>query len=180
MKSGNPPVLITGTESDDPFAIDIGVFCGQVTDIADVISLKTFANTEFCPRFISDERDTTDIGNKLCGASVVIVSTASNTLTRNELALRNMLVALPTAGVGQTASSSLGIRDAPAEVSEKAKSRCAQPHSFCCRPPQRRVARGAMGWLGDADSPAVSRGAERGRESRLRNRLWAVKSSAPS
>lgn len=93
MTSGNVPVLITGTESDDPFAIDIGVFCGQVTDIADVISLKTFANSEFCPRFISDERDITDIGNKLCGAQVVIVSTASNTLTRNELALRNMLVA---------------------------------------------------------------------------------------
>ncbi len=87
------PVLITGTESDDPFAIDIGVFCGQLTDIADVISLKTFANTEFCPRFISDEKDLTDIGNKLRGTNVVIVSTASNTLTRNELALRNMLVA---------------------------------------------------------------------------------------
>lgn len=93
MTNGCVPVLITGTESDDPFAIDIGVFCGQITDIADVISLKTFANTEFCPRFISDEKDLTDIGNKLNGAAVVIVSTASNTLTRNELALRNMLVA---------------------------------------------------------------------------------------
>lgn len=93
MTAGRNVVLITGTESDDPFAIDIAVFSGQATDVADVISLKTFANTEFCPRFISDEKDMTNIGMKLAGASVVIVSTASNTLTRNELALRNMLVA---------------------------------------------------------------------------------------
>jgi len=93
MLTGSGPVLITGSESDDPFAIDISVFCGQLTDIADVISLKTFANTEFCPRFISDESDMTNIGRKLKGSTVAIVSTASNTLTRNELALRNMLVA---------------------------------------------------------------------------------------
>ncbi|MGI6295160.1 MAG: phosphoribosyltransferase family protein [Armatimonadota bacterium] len=93
MSAGRNTVLITGTESDNPFAIDIGVYCGQMTDIADVISLKTFANTEFCPRFISDEKDMDEIGNKLSGATVVMVSTASNTLTRNELAMRNMLVA---------------------------------------------------------------------------------------
>lgn len=93
MLSGQNPVLITGTESDNPFAIDISVFCGQATDIADVISLKTFANSEFCPRFISDEKDMEDIGRKLKGSTVVVVSTASNTLSRNELAVRNMLVA---------------------------------------------------------------------------------------
>ena len=87
------PILITGTESDNPFAIDIGVFCGQVTDIADILSLKTFANNEFCPRFISDEKDLTNIGRKLKGATVVVVSTTSNTLTRNELAFRSMLIA---------------------------------------------------------------------------------------
>ena len=87
MIDGETPVLITGTESDNPFAIDIGVFCGQITDIADVVSLKTFANTEFCPRFISDESDLTDIGRKLTGATVVVVSTASNSLSRNELSL---------------------------------------------------------------------------------------------
>lgn len=92
MLTGNNPLLITGTESDNPFAIDISVFCGQMTDVADVISLKTFANTEFCPRFISDEKDMEAIGNKLKGNTVVMVSTASNTLTRNELAMRNMLV----------------------------------------------------------------------------------------
>jgi ribose-phosphate pyrophosphokinase len=93
MFTGQNPVLITGTESDNPFAIDISVFCGQLTDVADVISLKTFANTEFCPRFISDEKDMEDIGGKLKGCTVVMVSTASSTLTRNELAMRTMLVA---------------------------------------------------------------------------------------
>ena len=93
MTESSLPILITGTESDNPFAIDIGVFCGQVTDIADVLSLKIFANTEFCPRFISDEKDLRDIGRKLKGATVVMVSTTSNTLTRNELAWRNLLVA---------------------------------------------------------------------------------------
>lgn len=102
MLIGQNPVLITGTESDNPFAIDISVFCGQGTDIADVISLKTFANTEFCPRFISDEKDMEDIGRKLKGSTVVMVSTASNTLSRNELALRNMLVARAAKDNGST------------------------------------------------------------------------------
>lgn len=93
MPDPGTALLITGTESDNPFAIDIGVFCGQSTDIADILSLKTFANSEFCPRFISDEHDLTDIGRKLRGASVVVVSTTSNNLSRNELALRNMLIA---------------------------------------------------------------------------------------
>lgn len=87
------PVLITGTESDNPFAIDIAVFCGQPTDIADILSLKTFANSEFCPRFISDENDVHDVGRKLKNSIVVLVSTASNNLTRNELACRNFLIA---------------------------------------------------------------------------------------
>ncbi|MDI6828147.1 MAG: ribose-phosphate pyrophosphokinase, partial [Armatimonadota bacterium] len=85
--------LITSTESDNPFAIDIGVYCRQTTDIADIISLKTFANSEFCPRFISDEKDMNDIGYKLRNTAVVIVSTASNNASRNELAWRTLLVA---------------------------------------------------------------------------------------
>ncbi len=95
IKLMNPdaPLLITGTESDNPFAIDIAENCGQTTEISDILSLKTFSNTEFCPRFISDEADMENIGYKLQGATVVIVSTASNTLSRNELAWRNMLVA---------------------------------------------------------------------------------------
>lgn len=86
-------VLITGTESDNPFAIDIAVFCGQSTEIADILSLKTFANSEFCPRFISDEKDMNDIGRKMTGSTVVVVSTISNTLSRNELAWRTFMVA---------------------------------------------------------------------------------------
>ena len=88
------PLLIVGTESDNPFAIDLAVACGQVTDIADLISLKTFANSEFCPRFIEgDVDDQTDIGQQLAGSTVVIVSTMSSVLSRNELAWRTMLVA---------------------------------------------------------------------------------------
>ena len=93
MPTGGVPILITGTESDNPFAIDIAVFCRQETDIADVLSLKTYANTEFCPRFISDEQDLLEVGNKLQGITAVIVSTTSNILSRNELAWRNMLIA---------------------------------------------------------------------------------------
>ncbi|MHB9037224.1 MAG: phosphoribosyltransferase family protein [Armatimonadota bacterium] len=93
MITSDAPVLIVGTESDNPFAIDIGVFCGQATDIADILSLKTFANSEFCPRFISDEKDMQDIGGKLKGVTVAMVSTVSNTLSRNELSMRNLLIA---------------------------------------------------------------------------------------
>ncbi|GAM62366.1 ribose-phosphate pyrophosphokinase [Vibrio ishigakensis] len=38
---------------------------GQHEDISDVISMKHFMNTEFCPRFISDENDMENIGNSL-------------------------------------------------------------------------------------------------------------------
>lgn len=86
-------VIIVGTESDDPFTDDIGSYCEQVTEYSDIISLKTFANGEFCPRFISDEKDFERIGYKLSGQKVVIVSTESNTLSRNEMVWRNMLVA---------------------------------------------------------------------------------------
>jgi len=90
----NTPLLIVGTESDNPFAIDLALACGQVTDIADLISLKTFANSEFCPRFIEgDVEDVTAIGHQLSGSTVVIVSTMSSVLSRNELALRTLLVA---------------------------------------------------------------------------------------
>ena len=46
-------LIIVGNASDDPFAIDLAYAIGQNTDIADLISMKTFANGEFCPRFIS-------------------------------------------------------------------------------------------------------------------------------
>lgn len=94
MVTGTTPLLIVGTESDNPFAIDVALACGQTTDIADLISLKTFANSEFCPRFIDgDAEDVSAIGHQLSGATVAIVSTMSSVLSRNELALRTLLVA---------------------------------------------------------------------------------------
>lgn len=49
MIAGHEMVLITGTESDDPFAIDIAVFSGQSVDVANVISLKTFRQLRVLP-----------------------------------------------------------------------------------------------------------------------------------
>ncbi len=86
-------VLIVGNFSDDPFAIDVAFAFGQSEDISDLISIKTFANTEFCPRFISDENDLSAIGSQLEGKTVVIVSTTNRVTSRNNLAMRNMLLA---------------------------------------------------------------------------------------
>ena len=87
-------VIIVNSVSDDPFAIDVAHHFGQNSEIADQISLKQFANTEFCPRFISDdEDDTSNIGHGLDGKTVVIVSTCCGNDTRNALAMRNFLVA---------------------------------------------------------------------------------------
>src|SRR6266542_1516636 len=66
--------VILGNVSDDPFAIDIGHLCGQPREISDLISLKVFANTEFCPRFISDEHDLEHIGASLEGKTAIICS----------------------------------------------------------------------------------------------------------
>lgn len=91
-----PPVpshLVVGNSSDDPFAIDVAYAMGQREDVADLISLKQFANTEFCPRFISDEQDFTDIGGKLDGRCVIIVSTSTPLLSRQSLAMRTLMMA---------------------------------------------------------------------------------------
>src|SRR5262245_48783626 len=66
---------------------------GQVVDCADLIGLKTFANSEFCPRFISDEKQFTRIGSGLSGKIVVIVSASSRLVSRQNLAMRNLLIA---------------------------------------------------------------------------------------
>ena len=84
--------LIISNVSDDPFAIDIGHMCGQPEEISDLISLKVYANTEFCPRFISDENDVDHVGSHLEGKSVVICSAATNH-TRGSLAMRNLVLA---------------------------------------------------------------------------------------
>jgi len=86
-------VIVVGNSSDDPFAIDVAYAVGQTEDIADLISMKTFANSEFCPRFISDEDDFTRIGENLSGKVVIIVSTSSRQVSRQTLAMRTMLIA---------------------------------------------------------------------------------------
>jgi len=86
-------VVVVGNSSDDPFAIDVAFGLGQSDDIADLISMKTFANSEFCPRFISDENDFTAIGAKLAGRTIVIVSTSSRSVSRQTLAMRTLLIA---------------------------------------------------------------------------------------
>ena len=86
-------LVIVGNTSEDPFAIDLAFSLGQVQDIADLISLKTFANSEFCPRFISDEADLHRIGSGLTGMTVVIVSTSNLFASRQDLAMRNLLIA---------------------------------------------------------------------------------------
>ena len=85
-------IVIVGNSSDDPFAIDLAFSMDQSEDIADLISMKTFANSEFCPRFISDEEDFTHIGRRLEGKTVVIVSTSSHVVSRQNLAMRNLLI----------------------------------------------------------------------------------------
>ena len=86
-------VIVVGNTSDDPFAIDVAFSMGQIEDIADLISMKTFANSEFCPRFISDELDFSRIGGGLAGKAVVIISASNRTVSRQNLAMRNLLIA---------------------------------------------------------------------------------------
>ncbi|MBS0631679.1 MAG: ribose-phosphate pyrophosphokinase [Verrucomicrobia bacterium] len=88
-----PKYIVVGNSSDDPFAIDVAFAMGQREDIADVISMKKFANSEFCPRFISDEQDFNQIGNKLAGKSVIIVSTSNLIVSRQSLAMRTLMIA---------------------------------------------------------------------------------------
>ncbi len=86
--------MVIGNISDDPFAIDMGHFCGQVGDASDLISLKSFANSEFCPRFISDETDFSNIGQALTGCTVIICSTSIHVFyTRQGLAMRTFILA---------------------------------------------------------------------------------------
>jgi ribose-phosphate pyrophosphokinase len=86
-------LIIVGNVSEDPFAIDVAHAFGQEEDLSDLISLKNFANGEFCPRFISDEHEMTGIGERLDGATVVIVSVDGDSNTRQTLAQRNYLIA---------------------------------------------------------------------------------------
>ena len=93
VRTSPSDVVVVGNASDDPFAIDVAFAMAQREDVADLISLKTFANSEFCPRFISDEADLSNIGNKLAGKTIVVVSTSNRFVSRQNLAMRNMLIA---------------------------------------------------------------------------------------
>ena len=86
-------LIIVSNVADNPFAEDIAHAMNQAEDYSDLISLKDFLNTEFCPRFIVDEEDREHIGNKLRTRAVLIVSTSLGTYTRQELAMRNCLIA---------------------------------------------------------------------------------------
>ncbi|HKI99194.1 MAG TPA: phosphoribosyltransferase family protein [bacterium] len=85
--------IIVSNWTDASFGLDVAHNFGQTTDISDLISLKTFANTEFCPRFLVDESDLEHIGMGLQGKRVYIISTSSPQHTRVELAMRNILIA---------------------------------------------------------------------------------------
>lgn len=90
-----PDILVIGAVSDDPLAIDIAHSMRQETEISDILAYKRFANSEFCPRFISDEKDLdmNHIGHALNGKTVIIVSSCSGEHTRNARAMRTFLVA---------------------------------------------------------------------------------------
>ncbi len=88
-------IVIVGNVSDDPFSLDIGYIMGQVRDISDLVSLKTFANSEFCPRFlVNEEKEYEDIGRGLNGKTVIICSTTQHyNQSRNGLAMRTLILA---------------------------------------------------------------------------------------
>ncbi len=86
-------LVVVGSVADNPFVEDITHYLNQHEDYSDIISLKSFLNNEFCPRFIIDEKDWDRIGNKLSGKTVLIVSTGIGQLTRDELSMRNCLIA---------------------------------------------------------------------------------------
>ena len=86
-------LMIVSNWSDASFALDTAHHVGQEPQVSDVISLKTFANTEFCPRFINDASDLERIGSHLEGKRVYVISTSSQQHTRSELAMRNLLIA---------------------------------------------------------------------------------------
>lgn len=90
--SPNHDIVVVSNSSDNPFAIDIAYALHQREDIADLISMKQFMNSEFCPRFIADEADMSNIGHHLDGKIVVIVSTGNHTQSRQELAMNNMII----------------------------------------------------------------------------------------
>ncbi|MDC7219150.1 MAG: phosphoribosyltransferase family protein [Spirochaetales bacterium] len=86
--------LVVGNYADSVFVADIAHHLGQKENYQDLIALKTFHNSEFCPRYIfGDREDKNMIGRRLEGQKVLIVSTSSPRMNRNELAMHNLLIA---------------------------------------------------------------------------------------
>lgn len=83
--------VVTGNYYDSPIALDIAELLGIQFDIADMMSLKTFANSEFCPRYIPDGKQ--KVGEGLRGRTVIICSASHPSLSRNDLAMRNLILA---------------------------------------------------------------------------------------
>lgn len=86
-------ILIVGNVSENTFAMDTSHFFGQRQDVSDLIALKTFENSEFCPRFIASADKTEQVGHSLEGKGVVIASSPITTHSRNDIAMRNCLTA---------------------------------------------------------------------------------------
>ncbi|MGI5924048.1 MAG: ribose-phosphate pyrophosphokinase [Lentisphaerae bacterium] len=89
----NHDFIVVGTFSDDPLASDVAHYLGQDIEISELIAIKNFSNSEFCPRFLCDEKDMENIGQSLRDKTVIIVSSCSGELTRNARAMRTFLVA---------------------------------------------------------------------------------------
>jgi len=89
---GDKVNVVIGNDSDNPFAIDIAHSFGQAVDISDVIALRDFQNTEFCPRFISDENDLEQVGDYLKDKRVIVASTSCGE-GRNSIAMKNLIIA---------------------------------------------------------------------------------------
>lgn len=85
--------IVVGNTSDNPVAIDMARLMGLTIDVSDSVSLKIYANSEFCPRFIGQDPDNEVIGEVLNDTTVVIVSTTNNNVDRNSLGMRNMILA---------------------------------------------------------------------------------------
>jgi ribose-phosphate pyrophosphokinase len=86
-------IVVVGSVADNPVAEDIAHFLEQHDDYQDLISLKSFLNTEFCPRFITTARNSETVGDNLKGKTVILVSTNQGIHSRNTLGMRNFLIA---------------------------------------------------------------------------------------
>ena len=74
--------LLVSNVSDASFAIGVAHARSQKIDISDIVGLKTFVNSEFCPRFLLDDPTEENLGFGLQGKSVYILSTSSADFTK--------------------------------------------------------------------------------------------------